>query len=339
MHDASPRTDEQLIPFLPAPWLPGGDLQTLAGYLLPGPKEIPDTRLHEIALADGDRLVLCENRPAQGEPPQGAVLLMHGLGGKADSPYMVRIGDRFWRAGWCVFRLNHRGAGQGVGLARQIYHSGRSEDVPPVLRKIDELFSSGPLVVVGFSLSGNILLKYLGETGETAPARIAAAIAVNPPIRLARSAVAFARRRNRLYDIRFNRLLRQALAERRQAFADFPDFAITWRTTLYEFDEIVTAPLNQFQSAADYYEKCSAAPLLADIRRPAIVLASDDDPFVPADMFGTLPENPNLRLILTRSGGHMGFIAARPTTLGDRRWLDYALLQIATQRITGYRAA
>ncbi len=322
----------QLKPFRPAAWAKGGDLQTLLGYLLPGPNELPHTLLHHMLLPDSDTLVICENRPAQ--TPVGVVLLMHGLGGHADSAYMLRVAAKFLSRGWIVFRMNHRGAGQGRGLARRLYHSGKSEDLPPVLDTLRQLFPGLPLVVIGFSLSGNVLLKYLGETGADNPFDIARAIAVCPPIDLQRCADALSRRRNWLYDLRFSRLLRSMVREMQAHFPDFPRISLPFHLTVYEFDQRVTAPLNGFASAEDYYRRCSAAPLLANIRIPVDILASDDDPFVPAAMFRSVPnDNGAIELHLTRSGGHMGFLSAFETSFGDRRWMDEALLHFATRAL------
>lgn len=253
------------------------------------------------------------------------VLLLHGLGGQADSPYMVRVAQKFVQQGWTAFRLNHRGAGQGRGLAKWLYHAGRSEDLSPVIRFCAESAPDQPLIVVGFSLSGNMLLKYLAEQGRATPPNLAGALAVSAPIKLALSAAAISRRRNSLYQARFLRLLGQTLAERAVDFPDFPRVQLPPQLTLVGFDQSVTAPLGGFASAEDYYQKCSAHPLLAAIRTPALLLAAEDDPFVPRATYADLPRNPRLQMLLTRSGGHMGFIAAGRTPCGDHRWLDYAL--------------
>ncbi len=319
-----------LQPFRPARWAKGGDLQTLLGYLLPGPKSLPGTVLHHVLLPDGDTLVVCENRPNQ--TPCGMVLLMHGLGGHADSAYMLRVGAKFLSRGWLVFRMNHRGAGQGKGLAKHLYHSGKSEDVPPVLETLRHQHPDLPLVIIGFSLSGNLLLKYLGETGAENGYHIKHAIAVCPPINLQQCADALSRPRNRLYDVRFSRLLKQVIRDLQNHFPDFPRLHLPFNLTVYEFDQRVTAPLNGFASAEDYYQRCSAAPLLPNIRIPTTILASDDDPFVPAEMFQTMPgPHVHVELHLTRSGGHMGFLSAFKTSFGDHRWMDNALLYFASQ--------
>lgn len=321
---SSPLDILHLPPFSPALWARGGDLQTLAGYALPSPKHLPHTRVHQVAVADNDRLALCENLPAHATP-HAALLLLHGLGGHADSAYMLRVASRFLAQGWITFRLNHRGAGQGRGLAQRLYHAGKSDDLACVVQHAAQLHPHVPLVITGFSLSGNMLLKYLGESWQTPPANLCGAIAISPPIDLALSSLAMRRMKNRLYDLRFVRMLKAAMREREADFENFPAYPLDEVATVYAFDRLITAPHHGFLSAEDYYERNSASQFLAHIALPTVLIAGDDDPFIPTESFANLPRNPALELQITRSGGHMGFIARTTMPWGDRRWMDYAM--------------
>ena len=318
-----------LIPFNPYPLLTGGHRQTILGYYLASPKHLRSTYVHHIKVSCGDKLALCENRPNRKSTFQRAILFMHGLGGNADASYMLRIAQLFQNRGWITFRMNHRGCGEGVGLARQTYHSGRSEDASAAMIKIEELYPDSPLIAVGFSLSGNVLLKLLGEKKEPLATNLAGAIAVAPPINLSLCAAALCQSQNRVYDLRFMRLLKKAMRERREHFSDFPKIDFKWKMKLRDFDEICTAPLNNFKSAEDYYSKCSAKQFLSGISTPTYLLTSADDPFVPKESFDNLPENEFLNFNLTKSGGHMGYVSAEKTPLGTQRWLDYAVLTFA----------
>jgi len=318
------RTTENLAPFSAARWAHGGNLQTLAGYLLPSPSRLPNTIIHQVVVSAGDRLALCENRPAT-STPRGMLLLLHGLGGHADSAYMLRVAARFLEHGWITFRLNHRGAGQGRGWAQHLYHAGKSEDLGPVLQRIAELHAEVPLVAAGFSLSGNMLLKYLGETWQTPPPNLAGAVAICPPIDLALSAAAMQHWKNRLYDLRFVRLLKRAMQERYVDFPNFPPYDLSKVATVYDFDKYVTAPHHGFRSAEDYYAQCSAKQFLPHLTLPVALIASEDDPFIPRETFSNLPTHSCIELQVTRSGGHMGFIAQNKTPWGDVRWIDYAI--------------
>lgn len=321
------------IPFKPHPLLKGGHLQTIFGYYLPSPKHLKATKIHRVEVSGDDKLALCENNPNRKSTFQRAILFMHGLGGHADSSYVLRIAQLFQNRGWITFRMNHRGCGQGVGLSWQTYHSGRSEDASAVLLKIQELYPDVPIISVGFSLSGNVLLKLLGQQKDPVAANLVGAIAVAPPINLSLCADALCRARNRLYDLRFMRLLKHAIRERQERFPDFPKFNFDWSMRLRDFDEMCTAPLNGFESAEDYYTKCSARQFLTRISIPTYLLTSDDDPFLPKESFDNLRENDFLSFNLTRGGGHMGYVCAEKTPLGTHRWLDYAVLTYAESLI------
>ena len=319
----------ELQDFRPSAWVRGGHLQTVVGYYFPAPAKLNQTHFHTVPLDDGDALKLCENRPEENPETRGVVLLMHGLGGTAQSPYMRRMAATFQEHGWIVFRMNHRGCGEGRGMARKLYHSGKSDDVSAALQHIAKLYSAQPLVAVGFSLSGNALLKLLGEKIHPISSNLCGAIAVCPPINLSLCSAALARKSNRIYAQRFVRMVQACIREREQDFPDFPRFDFPWNLTLRQFDEICTAPLNGFASAEDYYQKCSARQFLADISHPTFLLASDNDPFIPQKAFNDLPRHKFLQTQITRGGGHMGFVSAEKTPLGNRQWLEYTVLSWA----------
>ncbi len=331
--------EEELLPFKAAPWAPGGHLQTIISYYLPWQGELPAAARLRIPVSEGDTLLALRNSPPSPQQQPKIVVLFHGLGGHADSPYMLRIGARFFSRGWEVIRINHRGAGEGAGLARHLYHSGRSEDIAAVLDTLSRQHPETPMIAVGFSLSGNMLLKYLGEGIHTVPDNLCGAFAINPPVDLALCAEAISRRSNVIYDQRFVRMLRASLQERRQAFADFTHPELPSRLSLREFDELITAPLCGFADAADYYARCSANQFMEAIRTPTLVIAADDDPFIPVETYTRLRETRHLRLLITRSGGHVGFIHRDRTPLGDRRWLDYVLLHEAQRVLAGVGVA
>jgi hypothetical protein len=205
--------------------------------------------------------------------------------------------------------------------------------------KVSEVYPDTPIIAVGFSLSGNALLKLLGENRHPFPGNLRGAIAVTPPIDLSLCAAALCKTSNWIYDVRFVRMLKTAVRERRQAFPEFPKLRFPQRMTIRDFDEICTAPLNNFLSAEDYYSKSSAKQFLANINLPTLLLASLDDPFIPRQTFKNLPANSNLWVHLTTSGGHMGFVPATKTPLGNHRWMDYAVLHQAERFVREWKSA
>jgi predicted alpha/beta-fold hydrolase len=305
------------VEFVPHPWLRNGHLQTLAGM---APGASPDeAERHEVALPDGDRLVLHDNRPETWHPGRRTALLVHGLCGAHHSGYLCRTAAGLNAAGIRTFRIDLRGCGAGVALARQPYHSGRSQDVHAALTAIARWCPGSPTTLVAFSLGANIALKLLGECGNRPPGGLDRAVAVSPPADLAASVASLRRYPARFYDRFFTAtLLRQVRASPTLGEAAARIFAHHEPTRLVEFDDLFTAPLSGFGDAATYYRLCSAAPLLGAIRVPTTILIAQDDPIVPWRPLAERPRSGHVTLCVTAHGGHLGFLAAG----AGRRWMD-----------------
>lgn len=294
-----------------APWW-GGDLQTLRNTLLRRRADLsawPAERLC-VPLADGDRLLALRQRPSadSGRP---AVLLIHGLSGCEDSLYLQASARHFLARGWPVIRLNLRGAGPSAPLCRAAYHAGRSEDLRAFLAWLaaeDPVAADRGVLPLGYSLGGNLLLKFLAEGGFPLP--VPAAASVSAPIDLQAASDTIQCRRNAAYQ---RYLLLNLRREFRQAPLDLPARdrrRVLGQTTVFGFDETWTAPRNGFAGARDYYRRCSSAPLLAAIETPTLLIHARDDPWIPAEAYLQARRNPATTLLLPTSGGHVGFHAA-----------------------------
>jgi uncharacterized protein len=301
------------------PWW-GGDLQTVRGYLRQPPAAPEGGERIEFGLPDGDRLVATLDRPATGST-RPLLVLIHGLTGSQDSNYMLASARHFLGQGYPVLRLNLRGAGPSRPLCRQSYHAGRSADLQAVLAQMDGRLARHGLLLVGYSLGGNMLLKHLGEQGRRA--QVLAAAAVSAPIDLKATQLSMARWRNRLYhDYLLRRMKEEALAPDASPTAAeraaMPDIATTWA-----FDERIVAPRNGFQGAEDYYARCSAAPFLPRIRVPTLVIHALDDPWIPGRLYQAVDwaANPRLKPLLPRGGGHVGFHGWGVPLPAHDRWI------------------
>ena len=333
-----------LPPFQPPWWLTGAHAQTLAAAYWPA--RLPEHRAvaRQVELDDGDIVVVHEDCP-DGWPSDGRVaLLTHGLGGCHRSPLLVRLAAKLNERGVRVFRWDMRGCGAGTGLAVRPYHGGCSDDFRRVIESVLSWCSAGVnaatshalqtpacrLTLFGVSLSGNIVLKYLGESPESVPSQVVQAITVNPPIDLAASVGTLGGRINRMYDRHFVGSLTRHLAERRRLRPDAPMPAVTKSPrTLYEFDDWYTAPMSGFPNADTYYAKCSAAQFVPQIRTPTTIITSRNDPMVPVEMFSPdrvcYPEA--VRLAIASGGGHVGYIA-RAGLDPDAHWLDWRVVEL-----------
>jgi predicted alpha/beta-fold hydrolase len=315
--------DPDVPPFEPHPWFRGGHAQTIAGRYLPGrPLRLPST-YHEINLPDGDRLSVLESIPAGARPEDPSALLVHGLAGDARAPYLVRVAIRLVSAGVRVVRMNMRGAGAGFGSARGIYHAGRSDDLRQVVRWMSRRAPDAPIALVGFSLGANLVLKLAAEAADEPVDNLETVVAANPPLDLAVCCRHIQRPENRIYDRHFVRMLLKEVARLHRAYPELgPIPARTARaSTLQEFDDVYTSQRSGFRSAADYYCRSSAGPLVPQIAIPGLVVHAADDPFIPVEPFYQVCFPPNVALELLPTGGHLGYLG-RSVWSGDCRWLD-----------------
>ncbi len=307
----------KLEPCVPPVWASTAHLQTILGYLLPSPRLTSKGKRVEIPLDDGDRLV---GFVQEGESDT-VVYVFHGLAGSTDSTYIHRTSILAQQLGHTVILANHRGCGEGAGLAKGLYHSGRGEDLSAVIAFGRALFPKKRHVAVGFSMSGNALLLLLsGKRGTTQPD---AGISVNAPIALDKTSHMLGTGWNRIYDMKFY------IQCRRDVFVAYQDPEVRKRiprlSTIREFDNYFTAPFGGFANRDDYYAACSTQDLLGDIRVPTVLLTAKDDPFVPFDSYEQAKISKHVLAHFEEFGGHMGYLTREKTPLGTNRWQDYAI--------------
>jgi hypothetical protein len=319
-----------LPPFRPrAPWW-GGDLQTLSSYFRRRARL--DAYAHErlvLPLNDGsgDRVVATLTNPAAATGRPLAVLI-HGLGGDENSFYMCNSAAHLLALGYPVLRLNLRGAGPSRPFCRFQYHGGRSGDFAAALAALPAEVTAAGVIAIGYSLGGNMLLKFLGERGAAAP--LLAAVSVSAPLDLAATSRRMLLRRNGFYSAYLMREMRIEAAAPNSELTATERARLARVRTIWEFDEIFTAPRNGFADATDYYERNSSRHFLAAIGVPTLVIYALDDPWVPAEPYraATWGANPHLVPLLSPRGGHIGFFGGDGAAWYDRvaqRFLDAAL--------------
>lgn len=309
--------------YRPHPILRGPHLQTIIGAYWRGPSHPYAARPLIVELDDGDQIVLHDDQPADWRQGDRTALLIHGLGGCHTSPYLVRIAARLNRLGVRTFRMDLRGCGAGMKLAKKPFHAGCSEDAAAAIRQIAILCPGSPCTAIGFSLGGNVVLKLAGEVGTGVCGGLDTIFSVAPPIDLAYCCANMSRGLNRLYDRDFVRRLIRRVELQREYDEEAANFRFSQRPRrIVEFDREYTAPKAGFGSVDEYYEKASSGPLLAAIAMPTHILTAGDDPIVPREIFDKYPRSPLVTLEVTSHGGHLGFLAPRDVT-ADRRWMDW----------------
>lgn len=291
------------------PWF-GGDLQTLRNYLVPGQADLsswPETRL-EVDAADGsgDRLLAALHEPPEGQN-RPLIVLVHGLTGCEGSFYVLETARSLLCQGYTVLRLNLRGAGPARTTCTGQYCAGSSDDLATALQALGRELTAHGVILVGYSLGGNIVLKYLAEVrGDERPL---CAVAISTPIDLRATALRMMAPRNRLYHRwLLNRMKHEAVAGAANVSAA-ERRAIERARSVYEYDDMYIAPRHGYADAEDYYRRCSAAGSLADIETPTLILHARDDPWIPVSIYEAIDwqKLSKLRPVIATSGGHVGF--------------------------------
>jgi predicted alpha/beta-fold hydrolase len=309
--------------FRPFPFLQNPHLQTVLSTYS-GKESPPPSFTQFITLSDGDVLAAEVSRPKDWKEENQTLVLVHGLAGSSGSSYLIRLTHKFLAENKQIVRLNLRGSGKGEGLAHKPYHGGLSGDLYEVIKVLNQNHPKSPLILVGFSLGGNMVLKLAGEF-QNLETHLKKVIAICPPISLEDSARRFQKSSNFFYQRSFLKYLRNIVRSKKQKFSQSLNHALLKCSSLYEFDDLFTAPFWGFKNAKDYYNRCSSKAFISKITLPCHILFAEDDPLVNSDSINetTLPSN--IDLLITPNGGHMGFLGH--PKYGSIRWMDEQILK------------
>jgi predicted alpha/beta-fold hydrolase len=308
-------------------WLPGGHLQTIYPYLFLR-QRVPPLRREQWETPDGDFI---DVDWLDGPADTPLVVLFHGLEGCSRSHYaravLCELHARHWRGAVAHFR----GCGGTPNRLPRAYHSGDFEEVDWILRRIAARSPGSPRFAVGVSLGGNALLKWLIVRGVEAGDVLQAAAAVSPPMDLMAAGLGLARGFNRVYTWSFLRTLKRKSLAKLQRFPGLYDRkALARARSMYEFDNVVTAPLHGFRDTQDYWSRASTRDELMQIRVPTLIVHARNDPFLPGRH---LPQpgqaSDCVTLEFPREGGHVGFVTGRFP--GRLDWLPRRVLGFFTQ--------
>ena len=286
-----------MTPYRAPWWLPGGHLQTIAGALAPAPRIA--FRRERWETPDGDFIDLDW---AQGGGSGPLLALFHGLEGSSASPYARAIAAHARAAGWRCVVPHFRGCSGENNRLPRAYHSGDSAELDWILTRL------GATCAVGISLGGNALLKLLGEKGEAAGLRRAAAISAPLDLTAAGGCLDQGLSRELYTRIFLKTLKKKTFEKMRMQMIAVDGDRLARARTFREFDDTVTAPLHGFRDVEDYWTRSSSGPWLTRIRIPTLVLNARNDPFMPEsalDRVGAVP--PNVTLEFPAEGGHAGF--------------------------------
>lgn len=311
--------------FVAAKGLANPHLQTLAPRFI-RKKALFEPVWQTLDTPDGDFLDIAWSEPMASQAPQHKPLfvLFHGLEGCFYSPYANGLMNAFAQQGWRAVMMHFRGCGGKPNKLARAYHSGEIEDARLFLEYLDELFPHQTKIAVGISLGGNMLANYLAQYRDE-PLLDAATI-VSAPLDLSSCSKRIEQGFSKLYKNYLLASLKKSALQKYQLLKG--ELALSYQhikqvTTLYEFDDLITAPLHGFKDAQDYYQQCSGIHRLKQIQLPTQIIHAKDDPFMTEAVIPkyVLPKNIDYRLF--DQGGHVGFVSG--SVLKPRFWLEEAL--------------
>lgn len=294
-------------PFRPRfPWY-GPDLQTLRNTIFRTPVDLVGGERLVLPMQDGtgDRLAARLDRPEVVRKP--LAIVVHGLGGDERSTYMIRTARHLLTQGYPVLRLNLRGAGPSRAISGGHYHAGRSEDLAAAIRGLPADLTADGMVLIGYSLGGNLVLKFMGEGAHGHDVRVAAS--VSAPIDLAATSRRVMEPRNKLYHLRILKTMKDETLAPGALLTDAERAIVEQARTVYEFDNNFIAHRNGYASADDYYARNAAIGFLDKIDRPTLVVHALNDPWIPTESYRTVDwaAYAHVQALLPSGGGHVGF--------------------------------
>ena len=311
--------------FKPAWWLANAHLQTLWSTFF---RPIPDLSLHNIRLTlpDKDFLDISVSSNIAGkETNKPIVLLLHGLEGSINSPYAKPLIKTLAEAGYGVYFMHFRGCSGEINTSSRSYHSGETNDLQFVIDYLTAKHQGKLSAVIGFSLGGNVLLKWLGERQEQAATQ--SAIAISVPFQLADAAKRMEKGFSKIYQRHLISRLQKKYQDKFSRITSPLSIDITKQNTFYQFDDQVTAPLHGFTRADDYYQQCSSRQFVKNIKVPTLILHAKDDPFMFPDTAPSAEEiSQDIQLELSSSGGHVGFVTGTLPWKAEY-WVDTRIVE------------
>ena len=285
-----------------------------------------------LELDDGDFMDLDYSKNGS----ESIVIALHGLEGSSNSRYILSMAEHLNHEQTDVVAVNFRGCSGHDNRLFSSYHSGKSEDLEFVINHIKENHKYKNIILLGYSLGGNMTLKYLGEKGRDIPPQIKCAVAISPPCDLASSSAELAKKSNSIYMQRFLKTLKSKTLSKLESYPDsiLDKEKIESAKNFYDYDNLYTAPAHGFINAEDYWQKSSSKPFLKSISIPTLLISSFDDTFLSDDCIPIkiAEKHTYLNLEATQYGGHVGYNSQLTNKNGN--WLEKRIIQFLQKNIS-----
>ncbi|WP_158859897.1 YheT family hydrolase [Lunatibacter salilacus] len=296
-----------------------GHIQTIVPALLRTPCPLSFDR-ERITTPDGDFLDLDWLKSSS----ERLLIISHGLEGDSRRPYMVGMANYFFSNGWDVLSWNFRGCSGEMNRRPIFYHSGATDDLETVIAHAHSGYRE--ICLIGFSLGGNLTLKYLGEDHPT-KYKVKKAVAISVPLDLSGSSNQIGRRENSLYTKRFLKTLKEKILQKSRVFPkEIQIKTLSSIRSLRQFDDVYTGPLHGFEGAEDYYTRCSSINFLSKISARVLILNARNDPFLSSSCYPEVlgVQFPYIYMDFPENGGHVGFA---PRNRKDVYWSEKRALE------------
>ncbi|MEW7289313.1 YheT family hydrolase [Aquimarina sp. 2304DJ70-9] len=331
------------MPIITSPYTPprvfrNGHISTIYPSIFRKIKDIHQKR-ERVELEDGDFIDIDWSYAEK--KSNTLAIIIHGLEGNAQRQYITGLARHLNQKGWDAAAVNLRNCSGEVNRLFRSYNAGVSDDLDQIVKHIVSTYDYPSISICGFSLGGNIMLKYLGE-GRSIPANVKAGVAISAPCDLYDSLLAINKPNNVIYEKRFIRHLKAKLLERQVVFPDKISISdIKACTSLMDIDDLYTSKAHGYIDAIDYYTQCSSKQFLKTINTPTLIINAKNDSFLgdlcyPID---ETKENSNLFLEIPNYGGHVGFFLPGKTYYNEARTLDFFEKSIAnnpTKKVFSY---
>ena len=317
-------SDKTLESYKPSFWFKNGHLNTLFPYFFRKNLSLGFERI-PIDTSDNDFIHIDIIK----DQPKGLVILCHGLEGSSASQYIQGTAKYLLDNGWNIAAMNYRFCSGVINKQPRIYHSGATDDLYTVVQHFESAYQF--IALVGFSLGGNLVLKYLGENRFPIPKAVKVAVGISVPTDLEAGSLQISKPSNYIYQNRFLKSLGKKIQAKHQQYPELIDLSLLKQTkTLYDFDDLFTGPIHGFMNAHDYYSKCSSKQFIRYIDKPTLIINALDDPFLPAECYPIKESqsNSSVELLTPRYGGHVGFV----TKGSQAYWNEKMILHFIDKR-------
>lgn len=262
------------------------------------------------------------------------VLLIHGLEGSSQSNYMITTSNHLNSIGFDTVCMNLRGCSGEDNLLLETYHSGKTDDVDFVIKYLTNNYNYENIIIIGFSLGGNLTLKYLGEYSDI-PSEVKGGVAVSVPVDLTSSQAELSKLKNKIYLSEFLRTMKLKLLQKAEKFPEFKlNKELLFKASKFRhLEKQYTVPVFGFKSSEDYWQKASAKPFIPEIKVPTLLINALDDSFLSQECYPVkeAKEMKNFHLLTPNYGGHVGFMSSFSNT--ENRWLEQQIAQFIRETI------